>query len=122
LAEEFQYIEANKVAKILRRIKATKKIQLAESKKEEDLYLTHEQLQEWFSAFQEDLDNDKLKKGLFLKHYYEHSNEEVLSEELEYCMIFISALGILNYTKRVEDKEFEKLGLKMLEDVVNYYI
>ena len=35
-------------------------------------------------------------------------------------MIFISALGILNYTKRVEDKEFEELGLKMLEDVVNY--
>ena len=59
-AEELEYIEANRVAKILRRIKATKKIQLAESKREEDLYLTHEQLQEWFSAFQEDLDNDKI--------------------------------------------------------------
>ena len=64
-AEELEYIEANKVAKILRRIKATKKIQLAESKKEEDLYLTHEQLQEWFSAFQENLDNDKIA----LKNY-----------------------------------------------------
>ena len=31
-----------------------------ESKREEDLYLTHEQLQEWFSAFQKDLDNDKI--------------------------------------------------------------
>lgn len=59
-AEELEYIKANRVAKILRRIKATKKIQLAESKREEDLYLTHEQLQEWFSAFQEDLDNDKI--------------------------------------------------------------
>lgn len=59
-AEELEYIEANKVAKILRRIKATKKIQLAESKREEDLYLSHEQLQEWFSAFQEDLKNDKI--------------------------------------------------------------
>ena len=59
-AEELEYIEANKIAKILRRIKATKKIQLAESKREEDLYLTHEQLQEWFSAFQEDLENDKI--------------------------------------------------------------
>ena len=77
---------------------------------------------DFIKYFYQDLDNDKLKKGLFLKHYYEHSNEEVLSEELEYCMIFISALGILNYTKRVEDKEFEKLGLKMLEDVVNYYV
>ena len=59
-AEELEYIEANRVAKILRRIKATKKIQLAESKREEDLYLTHEQLQEWFSAFKEDLENDKI--------------------------------------------------------------
>ena len=77
---------------------------------------------DFIKYFYQDLDNDKFKKDLFLKHYYEHSNEEVLSEELEYCMIFISALGILNYTKRVEDKEFEKLGLKMLENVVNYYI
>ena len=77
---------------------------------------------DFIKYFYQDLDNDKLKKELFLKHYYEHSNEEVISEELECCLIFISALGILNYTKRVEDKEFEKLGLKMLEDVENYYI
>ena len=76
---------------------------------------------DFIKYFYQDLDNDKLKKELFLKHYYEHSNEEVLSEELEYCMIFISALGILNYTKRVKDKEFEELGLKMLEDVENYF-
>ena len=77
---------------------------------------------DFIKYFYQDLDNDKLKKELFLKHYYEHSNEEVLSEKLEYCMIFISALGILNYTKRVKDKKFEELGLKMLEDVENYYI
>ena len=77
---------------------------------------------DFIKYFYQDLDDDKLKKDLFLKHYYEHSKEKVLSEELEYCLIFISALGILNYTKRVEDKEFEKLGLKMLEDVENYYI
>ena len=76
---------------------------------------------DFIKYFYQDLDNDKLKKDLFLKHYYEHSKEKVLSEELEYCLIFISALGILNYTKRVEDKEFEELGLKMLEDVENYF-
>ena len=76
---------------------------------------------DFIKYFYQDLDNDKFKKELFLKHYYEHSTEEVLSEELEYCMIFISALGILNYTKRVEDKEFEELGLKMLSDVKNYF-
>ena len=77
---------------------------------------------DFIKYFYQDLDNDKLKKELFLKHYYEHLDEEVISEELEYCLIFISALGILNYTKRVEDKEFEEIGLKMLEDIVNYYI
>ena len=77
---------------------------------------------DFIKYFYQDLDNDKFKKDLFLKHYYKHSNEEVLSEELEYCMIFISALGILNYTLRVKDEEFEELGIKMLEDVVNYYI
>lgn len=44
------------------------------------------------------------KIELFLEHYYKHSNKEVLSKRLEYCLIFISALGILNYTKRVKDK------------------
>ena len=77
---------------------------------------------DFIKYFYQDLDNDKLKKDLFLKHYCEHSNEEVLSEELKHCLIFISALGILNYTKRVKDKKFEELGLKMLEDVENYYI
>ena len=76
---------------------------------------------DFIKYFYQDLDNDKLKKELFLKHYYEHSKEKVLSKELEYCLIFISALGILNYTKRVEDKKFEELGLKMLEDVGNYF-
>ena len=76
---------------------------------------------DFIKYFYQDLDNDKRKIELFLEHYYEYSNEEVLSEELEYCLIFISALGILNYTKRVEDKEFEELGLKMLSDVENYF-
>ena len=77
---------------------------------------------DFIKYFYQDLDNDKRKIELFLEHYYEYSNEEVLSKELEYCLIFISALGILNYTKRVEDKEFEELGLKMLTDVENYFL
>lgn len=68
-AEELEYIEANRVAKTLRRIKAVKKIQLAESKRDEDLYLTHEQLQEWFSAFKEDLENDKISLKDYVLFY-----------------------------------------------------
>ena len=45
-AEELEYIESNKIAKTLRRIKSTKKIQLAEARRDEDLYLTQDQLQE----------------------------------------------------------------------------
>jgi phage integrase family integrase/recombinase len=58
--EELEYIEANRVAKTLRRIKAVKKIQLAESKRDEDLYLSQEELQAWFTAFEKDLETAKI--------------------------------------------------------------
>lgn len=59
-AEELDYIEYNRIAKTIRRIKAIKKIQLQEEKNDSDLYLSKEELQAWFSAFQQDLDQDKL--------------------------------------------------------------
>lgn len=68
-AEELEYIESNKIAKTLRRIKATKKIQLAEARRDEDLYLTQEQLQAWFTAFKEDLDNGKISLKDYVLFY-----------------------------------------------------
>ncbi len=59
-AEELEYIESNRLSKTIKRIKAAKKIKLQESKIEEELYLSSEELQEWFEAFKEDLDNDKI--------------------------------------------------------------
>lgn len=59
-AEELEYIETNRISKTIRRIKATKKIKLQESKKNEDLYLSQEELQAWFTAFEKDLDVDKI--------------------------------------------------------------
>ncbi|CYU17956.1 tyrosine recombinase xerC [Streptococcus suis] len=53
----------------MRRIKATKKIQLAETKRDEDLYLTQEQLQEWFSAFQDDLAIGKISLKDYVLFY-----------------------------------------------------
>ncbi|EMC30217.1 site-specific integrase [Streptococcus mutans] len=64
-AEELEYIEMNRLSKTISRIKATKKIKLQEAKRDEDLYLTLSELQEWFEAFQEDLEN----KRLSLKDY-----------------------------------------------------
>lgn len=68
-AEELEYIETNRLAKTLRRIKATKKIQLAEARRDEDLYLTQEQLQAWFTAFKEDLDNGKISLKDYVLFY-----------------------------------------------------
>lgn len=59
-AEELEYIESNRLSKTIKRIKATRKIKLQESKIEEELYLSSEELQEWFEAFKEDLDNNKI--------------------------------------------------------------
>ena len=59
-AEELEYIETNRVSKTISRIKATKKIKLQESKKDEDLYLSQEELQAWFTAFEKDLEAEKI--------------------------------------------------------------
>lgn len=64
-AEELEYIETNRLSKTISRIKATKKINLQESKRDEDLYLSQAELQAWFTAFEEDLESGKL----FLKDY-----------------------------------------------------
>ncbi|NQR54778.1 tyrosine-type recombinase/integrase, partial [Streptococcus suis] len=64
-AEELEYIETNRLSKTISRIKATKKINLQESKRDEDLYLSQAELQAWFTAFEEDLESGKL----FFKDY-----------------------------------------------------
>ena len=59
-AEELEYIETNRLSKTISRIKATKKIKLQESKKDEDLYLSQDELQAWFTAFEKDLETEKI--------------------------------------------------------------
>lgn len=59
-AEELEYIETNRLSKTISRIKATKKIKLQEYKKDEDLYLSQEELQAWFTAFEKDLETKKI--------------------------------------------------------------
>ncbi|MEQ7219001.1 tyrosine-type recombinase/integrase [Vagococcus fluvialis] len=59
-AEELEYIERNKLAKSLRRIKATKKNQLKEARQDEDKYLSFEQLQEWLNTVHNDWQNGLL--------------------------------------------------------------
>ncbi|MCB2861752.1 site-specific integrase [Streptococcus suis] len=75
-AEELEYIESNRLSKTIKRIKATKKIKLQEAKNEEDLYLSSEELQDWFNAFREDLENNKLS----LKDYVLFFTTFILSD------------------------------------------
>ncbi|WP_270337554.1 tyrosine-type recombinase/integrase [Streptococcus infantarius] len=59
-AEELEYIETNRLSKTISRIKATKKIKLEDTKKDEDLYLSQEELQAWLTAFEKDLETGKI--------------------------------------------------------------
>ncbi|HEL2441369.1 TPA: tyrosine-type recombinase/integrase [Streptococcus suis] len=104
-AEELEYIESNKVAKTLRRIKATKKIQLAEAKRDEDLYLTQEQLQEWFSAFQDDLTNEKIS----LKDYV-----------LFYLTFFLGDRKSESYALQWKHIDLEKSQIQLLQALDRY--
>lgn len=59
-AEELEYIESNRISKTLKRIKATKKIQLQDAKRDEDLYLSQKELKAWLEAINQDLENGDL--------------------------------------------------------------
>lgn len=60
-AEELEYIETNRLSKTISRVKPTKKIKLQESKNDEDLYLSQPELQAWFTAFEKDLEANKIQ-------------------------------------------------------------
>lgn len=60
LAEEFDYIEVNKLEKSVRRIKSIKKQQLKELKEDDELYLSIEQLTEWLDCTYNDYKNEYL--------------------------------------------------------------
>lgn len=60
LAEEFDYIEINKLEKSVRRIKSIKKQQLKELKEDDELYLSIEQLTEWLDCTYNDYKNEYL--------------------------------------------------------------
>ncbi|HEM4697478.1 TPA: site-specific integrase [Streptococcus suis] len=104
-AEELEYIESNKIAKTLRRIKSTKKIQLAEARRDEDLYLTQEQLQEWFSAFQDDLASGKIS----IKDYV-----------LFYLTFFLGDRKSESYALQWKHIDFEKSQIQLLQALDRY--
>jgi hypothetical protein len=83
-AEELEYIETNRLSKTIRRIKATRKIQLQDSKKDDELYLSNEELQEWFDAFKEDLEAEKI----LFKDYVLFFTTFILSDRNQKLMLY----------------------------------
>lgn len=104
-AEELEFIETNRITKTLKRIKATKKIQLADAKRDEDLYLSPEQLQEWFSAFQVDLAENKLS----LKDYV-----------LFYLTFFLGDRKSESYALQWKHIDFKKSQIQLVQALDRY--
>lgn len=55
-AEELDYLEYNRLSKIIKRIKPTKKLEIESTKRQEDLYLTQCELKDWLNAIDTDLE------------------------------------------------------------------
>lgn len=60
LAEEYEYIESNRLSKSLKKVKAIKKNHLNTAKRDKDKYLADTELFAWFQAVQEDFNNELL--------------------------------------------------------------
>ncbi|HEL2538099.1 tyrosine-type recombinase/integrase, partial [Streptococcus suis] len=80
-------------------------IQLAEARRDEDLYLTQEQLQEWFSAFQDDLASGKIS----LKDYV-----------LFYLTFFLGDRKSESYALQWKHIDFEKSQIQLLQALDRY--
>ena len=68
-AEELEYIETNRLSKTISRVKPTKKIKLQEAKNNEDLYLSQSELRAWFTAFEKDLEANKIQYKDYVLFY-----------------------------------------------------
>ncbi|WP_236651816.1 hypothetical protein [Enterococcus hirae] len=107
-AEELEYIERNKLEKSLKRINATKKNQLQEAKKEEDLYLSFEQLQEWLTK----------QAGVALEQISEaltHSDTNITRTYVKTPNVIQMPIGEIAYRK-LSQKESDRNGVNSKKD------
>lgn len=104
-AEELEYIETNRISKTIKRIKATKKIKLQESKNDEDLYLSKSELQDWFMAFEEDLKTEKI----LFKDYV-----------LFYTTFFLGDRKSESYALQWKHINFDKREIKLVQALDKY--
>lgn len=81
-----------------------------ERSKEDIFYL------DFIKFFYIDLKQNKQLKDFFLKEYYRICETQEISKILESFFVFYTGLGIMKYTMDFEDKEFEQVGHKMIDD------
>ena len=63
------------------------------------------------------LDNELITS--FLKGYLTKNPNYQLSDLAKQYLIFTTAIGIFNYTEKIEDIPFRNIGIKMLETLEN---
>ena len=104
-AEELEYIESNKISKTLKRIKSTKKIRLREARRDEDLYLSQNELRDWLKAIADDLENGDLK----LKDYV-----------LFFTTFFLSDRKSETYALEWQHIDFKKSEIHLIQALHKY--
>ena len=104
-AEELEYIESNKISKTLKRIKSTKKIRLREARRDEDLYLSQNELRDWLKAIADDLENGDLE----LKDYV-----------LFFTTFFLSDRKSETYALEWQHIDFKKSEIHLIQALDKY--
>ena len=70
--------------------------------------------QDFIKLFYQDFGLNKELIVSFVKGYEKCSEEVAVAPVTQVFLIFITAIGIMKYTEKIEDKPFEKIGEQML--------
>lgn len=73
--------------------------------------------QDFIKLFYQDFAMDDKLIQAFLKGYSTKNSDYQLSELTRQYLIFTTAIGIFNYTEKIEDIAFRNIGEKMLETI-----
>lgn len=77
--------------------------------------------QDFIKLFYQDFSLDPDMIDAFLSGYHKSGIQVKISQLTQIFLIFITAIGIMCYTDKVVDQDFEKVGLKMLETVEHFF-
>ena len=104
-AEELDYLEYNRLSKIIKRIKPTKKLEIESTKRDEDLFLTQSELKDWLNA----IDTDLEASNISLKDYV-----------LFYTTFFLSDRKSESYVLQWKDIDLSNDKIQIIQALDKY--